>query len=147
MKILLHLIKSFEGCRLVAYLCPAGVWTVGWGATGPGIGIGTKWSQEQADSRMTKDAFKFWCIALKASPSLALHPEVHEAISDFCFNLGGAKYRASTLKKRIDAEDFEGACVELMRWVHGGGRRLPGLVKRRAAEVAVIEEYVKNSGE
>ena len=146
MKILLALIRLFEGCKLVAYLCPAGVWTIGWGATGRGIVRGTRWSQEEADSRMYSDASRFWLVALKASPSLALHPEVHEAIADFCFNLGGSKYRASTLKKRIDAGDFEGACEELMRWVHGGGRRLPGLVRRRAAECAVIKEYATKEG-
>lgn len=139
MNILLALIRKFEGCRLLAYLCPAGVWTVGWGATGPGIHKGTAWSQHEADDRLSSDAFKFWLVALKASPVLALHPSRHEAIADFCFNLGGTKYRASTLRKRVAAEDWDGVCDELMKWVHGGGRKLPGLVRRRAAECIVIE--------
>lgn len=140
MNILLRLIKLFEGCRLKAYLCPAGVWTIGWGATGPGIGPGVEWSQDQADARLDGDALKYWRIALKASPGLALHPEIHEAIADFCYNLGGTKYRSSTLKRRIDAEDWEGACEEILKWVYGGGKKLPGLVKRRVAERAVIQE-------
>ena len=140
MNILLRLIRLFEGCRLRAYLCPASVWTIGWGATGPDVKPGLTWTQDQADDRLDRDAYKYWAIALKASPGLALHPEIHEAIADFCYNLGGTKYRASTLKKRIDAEDWEGACEEIVKWVHGGGRKLPGLVKRRLAEREVIEE-------
>jgi lysozyme len=116
------------------------VWTIGWGATGPDVKPGLTWTQDQADDRLDRDAYKYWAIALKASPGLALHPEIHEAIADFCYNLGGTKYRASTLKKRVDAEDWEGACEEIVKWVHGGGRKLPGLVKRRLAEREVIEE-------
>lgn len=141
MNILLRLIKLFEGCKLKAYLCPAGVWTVGWGATGPGIEKGVQWTQDQADQRLDVDAAKYWLIALKASPKLALHPEIHEAIADFCYNLGGTKYRSSTLKKKIDEGDWDEACEQLERWVFGGGRKLPGLVARRLAERQVIEEH------
>ncbi len=138
MKILLALIRRFEGCKLVAYLCPAGVWTLGWGATGPGIAKGATWSQEQADARLELDAHRFFLAALKASPVLALYPDTHQAIADFCFNLGTTRYRSSTLKRRIDAEDWDGACDEVVRWVFGGGRKLPGLVLRRQAEAAII---------
>jgi lysozyme len=139
MKILLALIRRFEGCKLKAYLCPAGVWTLGWGATGPGISKGATWSQEQADVRLKLDAHRFFLSSLKASPVLALYPDAHQAIADFCFNLGTTRYRSSTLKKRIDAEDRDGACDEIVRWVFGGGRKLPGLVLRRQAEAAIIE--------
>lgn len=138
MKTLLRLIMEFEGCKLRAYLCPAGVWTIGWGATGPGIFKGLVWTQEQADARMALDAAKYWKIAGRESPILFQYPEIHEAIADFCFNLGGTKYRSSTLKKRVDEGDWEGACQQIMRWVHGGGRRLPGLVRRREAERQII---------
>ena len=138
MKILLALIRRFEGCKLVAYLCPAGVWTLGWGATGPGIAKGATWSQEQADTRLELDAHRFFLAARKASPVLALYPDTHQAIADFCFNLGTTRYKSSTLKRRIDAEDWDGACDEIVRWVFGGGRKLPGLVLRRQAEAAVI---------
>ena len=140
MNILHHLIRFFEGCKLEAYLCPAGVWTVGWGATGPGIAKDTKWTQEQADTRMERDAMEFYLAAVKASPVLALHPDIAQAIADFCFNLGMGRYRASTLKKRIDAQDWDGACDEIVKWVYGGGRKLPGLVLRRRAEADIIDE-------
>jgi len=142
MNILLRLIRRFEGCKLKAYLCPAGVWTIGWGATGPGINPGVTWTQDQADQRLDVDAFKYWMIALKASPALALYPEIHEAIADFCYNLGGTKYRSSTLKRKIDAGEWDEACEQIERWVFGGGRKLNGLVARRLAERQVIEEYM-----
>ena len=56
---LLDTIRRFEGCKLKAYLCPAGVWTCGWGATGPDVVKGTVWTQEQADTRLIKDASRF----------------------------------------------------------------------------------------
>lgn len=131
--------KFFEGLSLKAYRCPAGVWTVGYGATGPGIGPGVEWTEDQAEARLEGDLRKFYFAAVKASPVLAMYPEAHEAIADFCFNLGTGRYKASTLKKRIDAEDWDGACEEIMKWVYGGGRRLRGLVLRRTAERFVIE--------
>lgn len=60
------------------------------------------------------------------------------AILDFAFNCGTGALSGSTLRKRINADDVEGAKLELMKWVRGGGRVLPGLVRRRAAEVALL---------
>lgn len=133
------LIKRFEGCRLVAYLCPAGIWTIGWGSTGPGIHDGVVWTQDQADERLALDAESYALRAVKLSPILALHGEALQAIADFLYNLGPTRYKASTLKRRIDAGDFLGACEELAKWVFGGGRRLPGLILRREAESLLIQ--------
>lgn len=141
MNILLALIRRFEGCRLVAYLCPAGVWTLGWGSTGPGIAKGARWTQVQADARLESDAAAFYAAAVKASPGLALHPEIAQAMADFCYNLGLGRYKASTLRKRVEAEDWDGAIEELAKWVFGGGRKLPGLVLRRRAEAEIVMEY------
>lgn len=138
LRILLALIRRFEGCRLVAYLCPAGVWTLGWGSTGPGIKKGATWTQDQADARLDSDAMAYYMATIKASPGLALHPEIAQAIADFVYNLGLTRYKASTLKKRIDAEDWDGACEQIVKWVYGGGRKLPGLILRRQAEAEII---------
>jgi len=143
MNILLTLIRRFEGCKLLAYLCPAGVWTIGWGATGPGIKKHLAWTQEQADDRLDDDALRYWLATLKASPVLSQHPEIAQAIADFVYNLGATRYRASTLKKRVDAEDWDGACEEIVKWVFGGGRKLPGLVLRRQAEAAIIAQHAR----
>jgi lysozyme len=76
--------------------------------------------------------------ALKASPVLATYPNRLAAINSFVYNCGGPRYRASTLRKRINEENWEAAKSELMKWTRGGGRVLPGLVKRRAAEAALL---------
>ena len=75
---------------------------------------------------------------LRASPSLIRHPTALAAMTDFASNLGVPRYRASTLRKRVEAEDWEGAATELKRWVRGDGKVLPGLVRRRKAEIALF---------
>lgn len=95
-------------------------------------------SKEVGEALMRDDAEIYAAAALTASPVLALHPLIHAAIADFNFNLGTTRYKASTLKRRIDNEDWEGAVEQIMRWVWGGGRKLPGLVARRAAEAELI---------
>jgi lysozyme len=60
------------------------------------------------------------------------------ALVDFCYNLGVGRLQSSTLRRKVNAGDMDGAKEQLMRWVRGGGRVLPGLVKRRAAEVALF---------
>lgn len=130
------LIRRFEGCRLTPYYCPAGFLTCGWGSTGPDVFPGQKWTQDYADRRMYADALKF------AKGTLALCPNLTGqqlcAIADFSYNLGLGRLKSSTLRKRINSGDFDSARSELMRWVRGGGRILPGLVIRRKAEAALL---------
>jgi lysozyme len=133
---LYRLIKRFEGCRLVPYLCPAGVWTCGWGSTGPDVMPGQSWTQEYADRRMEQDAIKFARGAIALCPTII--GTAHAAIADFAYNLGLGNLRTSTLRKRINAGDTAGAVAELKKWTRGGGRVLPGLVARRAAEAALL---------
>lgn len=136
---LLDLIRRWEGLRLKVYLCPAGVATIGYGHTGPDVKMGMPpISKDVAEALMVKDASRFYFAAAKLSPVLWLYPGAHAAISDFCFNLGETRYKASTLKKCIDKCDWEGAEYQLGRWVMGGGKRLPGLVARRSAEALLL---------
>jgi len=132
LEILINLIKEFEGCKLKAYRCPAGVWTVGWGATGKGINKDTVWTQEQADEQLHDRALDALHEAIRLSPIL-LHETIERqaAIADFIYNCGINAYRKSTLKKRVDATDWVSAKTELMRWTRAKGKVLPGLVKRR----------------
>ena len=76
---------------------------------------------------------------LKASPGLISHPRVLGAMTDFAYNLGVARYRGSTLRKRVDEQDWESAKEQLMLWTRGGGKVLPGLVKRRQAECRFLD--------
>lgn len=133
---LYRLIRRFEGCRLTPYICPAGVWTCGWGSTGADVFPGRVWTQEYADRRMEMDALKFARGALLACPVLS--GDALSAVSDFAYNLGLGALRGSTLRKRINAGDYEAAKVELAKWVRGGGKVLPGLVIRRQAEAALL---------
>lgn len=132
------LIKRFEGCRLMPYICPAGVWTCGWGSTGPDVYPGKAWTQEYADRRMEQDALKF------AKGTIVLCPRLRgnelNAIADFAYNLGLGNLRASTLRKRILSGDYGDVPNQLKRWVYGGGRKLPGLVLRRAAEALLFTQ-------
>lgn len=119
---LYRLIKQFEGCKLVPYICPAGVWTCGWGSTGPDVVPGRPWTQQYADQRLASDALKF------ARGTLAYCPRLRggavDAIADFAYNLGLGRLKTSTLRRKLNAGDMDGAAVELRKWVMGGGRKL-----------------------
>lgn len=131
------LVRRFEGLRLKSYLCPAGVWTIGYGSTGPGIKKGVTWTLKQSEARMRADCRKFYTATLKLAPNLSLSPIKAQAIADFCYNLGTTKFKSSTLRKRILSNEWDDVPYQLSRWVNGGGRKLKGLVKRRDAEIAL----------
>ena len=134
----------FEGVFLRPYLCPANVPTIGIGATF--YENGTRVTL--ADSPITRERAMQLLdheLAVCLPRVLALCPRLSEwgdqatgAILDFAFNCGTGALAGSTLRRRIAADDPEGAKAELMKWTRGGGRVLPGLVRRRAAEVALL---------
>lgn len=139
MKLLHDLIRRFEGLRLKAYLCPAGVWTCGYGSTGPDIKPGVTWTQEQSEQRMQQDAQRFASAAIKLCPVLPQHGEAKTAaIADFAYNLGATRLAGSTLRRKVNTQDWAGAQVELRKWVFGGGVKLPGLVLRREAGARLL---------
>lgn len=144
LKVAVALCKRFEGFEAEPYLCPAGVATIGYGNTfyedGTKVTLQDKLiTQSEAELMLIRSvSTQYLPAVLQASPGLIAHPERLGAITDFCFNLGAARYRASTLRKRIDAGDVEGAREEIVKWNKAGGRVLPGLVKRRAAERALF---------
>jgi lysozyme len=134
------LCRRFEGLRLTPYICPAGYPTIGYGTVYKPDG--TKVTMQ--DAAITKETAEHWLTyelannylpsVLTVSPHLIAYPEVLAAMTDFAYNLGGARYRSSTLKRRVDTLDWPGAKQELMRWTRGGGKILPGLIRRRQAE-------------
>jgi len=133
---LLTLIQTFEGLRLRAYVCPAGVWTCGWGSTGPDVTPTTVWTQDEADARLQIDAVRFTAAAKTLCPSLE-GPQL-AAVADFAYNMGATRLAGSTLRRKINAGDLDSAADEFEKWVYGGGRKLPGLVARRLAERALF---------
>lgn len=136
-----RLCRHFEGFRSRPYLCPAGVPTIGFGSTRHPDGSPVTLDDEP----ITQETAELWLIAdlgrvylpgvVRASPALLAAPAgVLAATADWAYNLGVARYRASTFRRRVDERDWHGAADELIRWNRAGGRVLPGLVRRRQAE-------------
>ncbi len=114
-------------------------WTIGWGSTGPEVTPETVWTQQQAEESLDKHLLYFCAGVLKLSPNLLKEPSRRlAAIISFAYNCGLRNYRISTLKKRVDASDWAGACEEIVKWNKAGGRILPGLTRRRQAEAALL---------
>ncbi len=138
------LCRHFEGFSSKPYICPAGYWTIGYGSTympdGKAVSSSTApITKEEADELLKYDLARFLKQTLALCPALAAHsPNRVAAILDFVYNLGPARLKSSTLRKRIQSERWEDVPAELRKWVFGGGKRLPGLVRRREAEAALI---------
>ena len=130
------LVKELEGLRLEAYLCPAGVPTIGYGHT-RGVRLGTKISAEQADQLLTVDLERVR-LQLMQSVKVPVSEGQFKALLSFAFNVGAAAVKDSTLLKYLNAGKFEAAQREFSRWVYSNDERLPGLVRRRAREAAVF---------
>lgn len=137
----INLIKKYEGCKLTAYKCPAGVWTIGYGHT-DGVKKGLKITLNQAESFLREDIKKFenGVNRLVASP---LNQNQFDALVSFCFNCGLWAFKTSTLRQKLNAGDYAGAAKEFPRWNKSGGKVLNGLVKRRAAEQKLFTTPVK----
>ena len=138
-----ELAKRFEGFHSVPksdplrrahpYICPAGFWTVGFGhlckPDHPPI------TEMEAEVYLAQDLTTALTATLRYCPVLATESDSRlAAIVDFTFNLGAGRLQTSTLRRRVNQRDWANAGQELRRWVYGGGKVLPGLVKRREAE-------------
>ena len=138
LEILIKLIKDSEGCKLKAYKCPAGIWTIGYGQT-KGVKEGMVWTQQQADEDIIKTTLQAFNEAIKASPILATaNMEKQAAIADFVYNLGITNYNKSTLKLRVDKGNWVSASTEIKKWNKSNGTILNGLVKRRQLEADLL---------
>ena len=125
-------IQEFEGLRLTAYKCPAGVWTIGFGHT-KGVKMGQTITKAQAETLLRGDLLP--CEEYVRGLNLELTQGQFDALVDFCFNLGTAALQRSTLLQKIRTKaDEQTIRGEFAKWVNAGGVRLQGLVKRRAWE-------------
>ncbi len=141
----LALIKRFEGCarlradgRFEAYPDPGtggDPWTIGWGATGKGIRRGTVWTQAQCDARLEADLARFSADVARALGDCPTSQHQFDALVSFHYNTGAIA--RATLTKLHKSGRFEAAAAEFGKWVHAGGKRLNGLVRRRAAEASL----------
>ena len=136
----LDLIKQFEGLRLKAYKCPADVWTIGYGHTSaagqPAVKSGMSITEAQANKILASDLGQYE-DAINNSVKVDLTQNQFDALVSFVYNVGIGAFQKSTLLKKLNAGQYDAVPGELMKWTKGGGKELPGLVRRRRAEAAL----------
>lgn len=128
-----EIIKEHEGLRLEAYLCPAGVWTIGYGHTGSDVWPGLVITKEWAEWLLEEDLKRFEAN-VSGYVKVDLTQDQFDALVSFTYNVGAEAFKNSTLLKKLNAEDYEGAANEFPRWNKSKGKVLGGLVKRRNEE-------------
>jgi lysozyme len=128
----IELIKHFEGLHTEAYLCPANVWTIGYGHTA-GVRKGQLITEAEAEEFLIEDL-----SSAEKSVDRFITCELNDnhfaALVSFTFNLGAGNLKTSTLRRKLNGGDYDAVPSELARWVKAGGKTLSGLVRRRAAE-------------
>ncbi|PTU67542.1 muraminidase [Chromobacterium sp. Panama] len=135
------LIQQFEGLRLKAYQDAVGVWTIGYGHTGPDVTPGLVISQAQADALLARDLNRFE-TGVSRLVSVPLNQNQFDALLSFSYNLGQGSLQNSTLLRLLNQRDYAGAAAQFPRWNKAGGKVLPGLTRRRAAEQALFLQPV-----
>ena len=133
----LSLIKKFEGCKLEAYKCSAGVWTIGYGHT-TGVKEGDVCTQEEAEKLLRGDIFKFEEY-VQDSVKVDLDQSQFDALVAWTFNLGPGNLRSSSMLKKLNNGEYESVPFEMRRWNKAGGKTLDGLIRRRQAESLLFE--------
>lgn len=129
----LNLIKIFEGCRLKAYKCPAGVWTIGFGHTGKDVKEGLVITQEQAEHYLHNDVI-IHSANVSRLVKRPLTQNQFDALVSFEYNVGYGNFASSTMLKLLNQNKYPEAAEQFDRWVYANKKKLPGLVKRRQAE-------------
>jgi lysozyme len=157
------LMHRFEGCRNKPYLCPAHIWTIGYGhvlyqeqiklpvvrtPANPTAMIRKEmplqiedfriWSKDEIDALFRKDVGTFERGVLRLVPGVVGRQGSFDALVSFAFNAGLGNLQRSTIRMKANRGDWEGAAEAFMVWTKGGGKVLPGLVKRRQAEIALF---------
>lgn len=136
----LALIKEFEGLELKAYLCPAKVWTIGYGSTGPHVTPGQVITEAQADVLLQRDLDRFEDAVAKAAPGAT--QAQFDAMVSLAFNIGIGAFGKSSVLRLHKAGDHRAAAEAFGMWIKGGGRVLPGLQRRRAKEADLYRRGV-----
>jgi GH24 family phage-related lysozyme (muramidase) len=141
----IDLIKRFEGFSPTIYICPAGHPTIGYGHViledekerfSAGI------DQEEGEDLLRRDAQLAERAVLRLI-NVPLTDGQFDSLVSFTFNLGGGALQRSTLRRKLNRQEFEAAAGEFRRWVWAGGRKLKGLIKRREAEAALFRDNVR----
>jgi len=135
----LALTEQFEGCQLTAYQDVAGVWTIGYGHTGPDVSPGLTITQTQAAQLLQQDVASA-AACVNQAVTVDLNQDEFDALVDFVFNVGRGAFQGSTMLRDLNAGDFAGAAGEFDKWDHAGGKVVAGLLRRREAEQALFEK-------
>lgn len=135
--------NHFEGFSSKPYLCPAGVPTIGKGTTFYPDGRKVTMddppvTEEYADALLDHELISCLRAVLRLCPDLRDINRIN-ALVDFVYNLGAGRLQTSTLRRKVNEEDWVAACNELLRWNRGGGKVLKGLVLRRQAECLLLK--------
>lgn len=125
-------IKSHEGLRLNAYRCPGNVWTIGYGHT-KSVMPGMRITEARAVELLKLD-LQVYEDAVNNLVKATLNQNQFDALVSFTFNVGVGALGNSTLLKLLNDGSYKSAADQFLRWVHGGGQKLPGLVRRRNEE-------------
>lgn len=139
----LAIIKEREGCKLQVYTCDGGKRTIGWGHVVPDFTPDDfAITQELADAWLETDIEKTQHDLAIATQHIILTDNQWSALVSFCFNVGIGNFLSSTMRRKLNAGDYEGAANEFPKWVYAKGKKLAGLVKRREKEKSLfLEEY------
>lgn len=129
----LALIRRYEGCRNVAYRCPAGVWTIGYGHTGPEVCEGLVWDMEQINLALRNDIVKYETKVNEYDHIYHWTQNEFDALVSFAYNLGSIKNLTNFGKRSRD--EIRAVWCE---YCHAGGKKLVGLERRRKEELALF---------
>lgn len=133
----LSLLTRFEGCELTAYDDGVGVWTIGYGHTA-GVTPGMTIAQSEAEELLRQDLDQFETYVTDLV-EVELNSDQFSALVCFCFNVGSAAFRDSTLRRLLNSGEFEAASQQFPRWNKGGGKPMLGLTRRRLAEQELFQ--------
>ena len=154
----IQLIKHFEGCHLKPYLCPALLWTVGYGhvlypeqnrlplaqrkSYNLKIEHFRNWEQSEVDALLKQDLQRFERGVLRYI-TVPLKQNEFDALVSFSFNLGLGTLQRSSIRSKLNRGDKEGAIKTLLKYCRAGGKILRGLERRRAAEADLFFSHIK----
>lgn len=141
----INIIKRYEGLRLEAYKCPAGVWTVGYGSTqlnGKPVKQGDKLTLQQAEELLKKEADNFR-IRIAPFIKVSVNENQLSALISLAFNIGVTAFKNSTLLRKLNGKDYFGAADQFLVWTKANGRELLGLKRRREEERALFLKKVE----
>ncbi len=133
----LALTKRYEGLRTTAYQDSGGIWTIGYGHTGPDVHPGKSISELESEALLRAD-LRTAIDCVNMNVKVAIEQNHFDALVDFCFNAGRGNFVRSTLLTRLNGKDLQGAADQFALWINVNGQPNRGLQRRRAAEAAMF---------